>query len=124
SPYMILTFWANKQKAHEIPAVVHVDGSARVQSVERSVNPRYYDMIEDFDRLTGVPMVLNTSFNLKGEPIVCTPKDAVQTFYTSGLDDLVIGDFVVSKSSPFEAINNGCDRVGNRRNSLHDALAT
>jgi carbamoyltransferase len=100
SPYMILTFWANKEKAHEIPAVVHVDGSTRVQSVERSTNPRYYDLIEHFGRLTGVPVVLNTSFNLKGDPIVCTPKDAIQTFYTSGLDDLVIGDFVVSKSAP------------------------
>jgi carbamoyltransferase len=100
SPYMILTFWANKAKAHEIPAVVHVDGSARVQSVERSTNPRYYDLIEEFGRLTGVPIVMNTSFNLKGDPIVCTPKNAIQTFYTSGLDDLVIGDFVVSKSPP------------------------
>ena len=100
SPYMILTFWANKNKAHEIPAVVHVDGSARVQSVERSVNPRYYDLIEHFGQLTGVPVVMNTSFNLKGDPIVCTPKDAIETFYTSGLDDLVIGDFVVSKSPP------------------------
>lgn len=100
SPYMILTFWANKAKAHEIPAVVHVDGSARVQSVERSVNPRYYDLIEQFGQLTGVPVVLNTSFNLKGDPIVCSPKDAIQTFYTSGLDDLVIGDIVVSKSPP------------------------
>jgi carbamoyltransferase len=97
---MILTFWANKARAHEIPAVVHVDGSARVQSVERSTNSRYYELIEEFDRLTGVPIVLNTSFNLKGEPIVCAPKDAVQTFSTSGLDDLVIGDFVVSKSPP------------------------
>jgi len=97
TPYMILTFWANKAKAHEIPAVVHVDGSCRVQSVVRAVNPRYYDLIEHFGRLTGVPVVMNTSFNLKGDPIVCTPKDAVQTFYTSGLDDLVIGDFVVSK---------------------------
>jgi carbamoyltransferase len=100
SPYMILTFWANKDKAHEIPAVVHVDGSARVQSVERSVNPRYYDLIEHFGRLTGVPVVMNTSFNLKGDPIVCTPKDAIETFYTSGLDDLMIGDFLVSKSPP------------------------
>jgi carbamoyltransferase len=100
SPYMILTFWANKSKAHEIPAVVHVDGSARVQSVERAVNPRYYDLIHEFGRLTGVPVVMNTSFNLKGEPIVCTPKDAIQTFYTSGLDDLVIGDYVVHKTPP------------------------
>jgi carbamoyltransferase len=98
SPYMILTFWANRAKAHEIPAVVHVDGSARVQSVERSINPLYYDLIDAFGRLTGVPIVLNTSFNLKGDPIVCTPRDAIQTFYTSGLDDLIIGDFLVSKS--------------------------
>ncbi len=100
TPYMILTFWADKARAHEIPAVVHVDGSCRVQSVERAVNPRYYDLIAHFGRLTGVPVVMNTSFNLKGDPIVCTPKDAVQTFYTSGLDDLVIGDFVVSKHDP------------------------
>jgi carbamoyltransferase len=98
SPYMILTFWANKARANQIPAVVHVDGSARVQSVSRTTNPRYYDLIETFGTLTGVPVVLNTSFNLKGDPIVCTPKDAIQTFYTSGLDDLVIGDFLVSKS--------------------------
>jgi carbamoyltransferase len=105
SPYMILTFWANKARAHEIPAVVHVDGSARVQSVDRSTNPRYYDLIEEFGELTGVPIVLNTSFNLKGDPIVCTPKDAVQTFYTSGLDDLVIGDFLISKSAPSVALS-------------------
>jgi len=98
SPYMILAFWTRKSKAHKIPAVVHVDGSARVQSVARSVNPRYYELIEQFAQLTGVPVVLNTSFNLKGDAIVCTPRDAIQTFYTSGLDDLVIGDFVVSKS--------------------------
>ena len=98
SPYMILSFWANKARAHEIPAVVHVDGSCRVQSVKREVNPLYHQLISDFCALTSVPMLMNTSFNLKGDPIVCTPKDAVQTFYTSGLDDLVIGNFAVSKS--------------------------
>jgi carbamoyltransferase len=100
SPYMILSFWADKAHAHEIPAVVHVDNSCRVQSVELGTNPRYYALIEEFEKLTGVPVVMNTSFNLKGDPIVCSPKDAVQTFYTSGLDDLVIGDFVVSKKQP------------------------
>jgi carbamoyltransferase len=99
SPYMILSYWADKARAHQIPAVVHVDGSCRVQTVERATNPRYYALIEEFGRLTGVPVVMNTSFNLKGDPIVCSPKDAVQTFYTSGLDDLVIGDFLVSKQS-------------------------
>jgi carbamoyltransferase len=98
SPYMILTFWANELGKKEIPAVVHVDGSGRVQSVHRETSPRYYDLISEFENLTGVPAVMNTSFNLKGDPIVCTPKDAVQTFYTSGLDDLVIGDFVVTKN--------------------------
>jgi carbamoyltransferase len=97
SPYMILSYWADKSRADKIPAVVHVDGSCRVQTVERSTNPRYYALIEEFEKLTGVPVVMNTSFNLKGDPIVCAPKDAVQTFFTSGLDDLVIGDFVVSK---------------------------
>jgi carbamoyltransferase len=100
SPYMILSFWADKTRAHEIPAVVHVDGSCRVQSVERETNPRYYALLEEFEKLTDIPVVLNTSFNLKGDPIVCSPKEAVQTFYTSGLDDLVIGDFVVSKHLP------------------------
>jgi len=100
SPYMILSFWADKARAHEIPAVVHVDNSCRVQSVARETNPRYYALLEEFEKLTGVPVLMNTSFNLKGDPIVCSPKDAVQTFYTSGLDDLVIGDFVVSKKQP------------------------
>ena len=99
SPYMILSFWADKARAHEIPAVVHVDNSCRVQSVARETNPRYYALLEEFEKLTGVPVLMNTSFNLKGDPIVCSPKDAVQTFYTSGLDDLVIGDFVVSKKT-------------------------
>jgi carbamoyltransferase len=99
SPYMILSFWANKRRASEIPAVVHVDGSCRVQSVTRAANPLYYALLQRFHALTGLPVVLNTSFNLKGDPIVCSPRDAIQTFYTSGLDDLVIGDFVVSKNS-------------------------
>ncbi len=98
SPYMILSFWADKCRASQIPAVVHIDGSCRVQSVTRDSNPRYYDLLTEFEKLTGVPMVLNTSFNLKADAIVCSPRDAIQTFYTSGLDDLIIGDFLVSKS--------------------------
>ena len=100
SPYMILSFWANKTRASQIPAVVHVDGSCRVQSVKREANARYYDLLTEFEKLADVPVVMNTSFNLKGDPIVCTPKDAIQTFYASGLDDLVIGDFLLSKQSP------------------------
>ena len=78
-------------------AVTHVDGGARVQTVSRRVNPAYYDLIAEFDRLTGVPAVLNTSFNVRGEPIVNSPKDALRCFFTTDLDFLFIGDEVVWK---------------------------
>ena len=80
-----------------IPAVTHFDGTGRLQTVEQSVNPRFHKLIAEFDRLTGVPVVLNTSFNLAGEPIVCTPGDAVSTFQRSGLDALVMGDYLCRK---------------------------
>jgi carbamoyltransferase len=94
---MILTFEVRPEKRSVIPAVTHADQSARVQTVAREVNPRYWRLISEFDRITGVPVVMNTSFNLRGEPIVCTPKDAIRTFYSSGLEFLVIGDFVIPK---------------------------
>lgn len=97
SPYMILSFWATEEERSEIPAVVHVDGSCRVQSVTPGSNPLYYAMLSEFERLTGVGACMNTSFNLKGDAIVESPKDAIQTFYASGLDALVIGRFVVEK---------------------------
>lgn len=79
------------------PAIVHVDGSARPQPVSRQLNPRYYDLISAFERLTGVPILLNTSFNAAGEPIVCAPADAIRTFLATELDILVMGSFVVKK---------------------------
>jgi len=79
------------------PAVTHVDGSARPQTVEKAVNPLYWEMIRQFGERTGVPVVMNTSFNLRGEPIVCTPTDAIRTFFSSGMDALVIGNFIVEK---------------------------
>jgi carbamoyltransferase len=103
SPYMILSFWASDEGKAKIPAVVHVDGSCRVQTVTREANGRYYEMLTEFERLTGVGVCMNTSFNLKGDAIVESPKDAVQTFYTSGLDYLVIGDFVVGKEQDLES---------------------
>ena len=81
----------------KVPAVVHVDGSGRLQSVEREQNARFYDLIKEFEALSGVPIVLNTSFNLNGEPIVCTPSDALRTFFSCGLDALVIGDYLIRK---------------------------
>lgn len=82
----------------QLGAVTHVDGSARVQTVEREANPKFYELIEAFNSLTGVPALLNTSFNLNGEPIVCTPEHAIRTFYSCGLDILVLGPYVIRKS--------------------------
>lgn len=78
-------------------AVTHVDNTARLQTVEREVNPLFYDLIEAFEKLTGVPVLLNTSFNLNGEPIVCTPEHAIRTFFSCGLDVLVLGPYVIRK---------------------------
>jgi carbamoyltransferase len=97
APFMIMTFPVKEEKKGEIPAVVHVDGTTRPQMVRHSVNPRYYDVIKRFGEKTGVPVIMNTSFNLKGEPVVNSPRDAVRTFYSSGLDALAIGDFLIEK---------------------------
>jgi len=97
SPFMVLTAQVKPEKRGVIPSVTHVDGSARPQTVERDVNPLYWRLINEFGQRTGVPVVMNTSFNLRGEPIVCTPTDAVRTFFSSGMDALVIGSFVVEK---------------------------
>jgi carbamoyltransferase len=97
SPFMILTAQVRPEKRSVIPSVTHVDGSARPQTVEREINPLYYRLIEEFGKITGVPVVMNTSFNLRGEAIVHTPTDALRTFFSSGMDALVIGSFLVEK---------------------------
>jgi carbamoyltransferase len=86
-------------KASLIPACVHVDGTARIQTVDRAANPRYYGLIEAFGRLTGVPVLLNTSFNRR-EPIVASPADAVACYLQTGMDVLAIGDFLVDGRRP------------------------
>jgi carbamoyltransferase len=83
----------------DIPAVTHVDYSARVQTVTKEVNGRYYDLIKAFERLTGCGVVVNTSFNVRGEPIVCTPADAYRCFMRTNIDALVLGPFVLEKGS-------------------------
>jgi carbamoyltransferase len=80
-----------------LPAITHVDGSARVQTVDDSSNKRFYALLKAFDELTGCPIVLNTSFNVKGEPIVCTPEDALRCFITTDIDCLVVGDFIIDR---------------------------
>lgn len=96
-PFMERVYQFREEMRDKVPAVVHVDGSGRLQSVEREHNPRFYDLIKEFEALTGVPIVLNTSFNLNGEPIVCTPADAIRTFFSCGLDALIIGDYLIRK---------------------------
>jgi carbamoyltransferase len=97
SPFMILTAQVRPEKRSVIPAVTHVDGSARPQTVEKEINPLCWRLIDEFEKRTGVPVVMNTSFNLRGEAIVHTPTDAIRTFFSSGMDALVIGSFLVEK---------------------------
>jgi carbamoyltransferase len=81
----------------EIPAVTHVDYSARIQTIERSAHPLYYDTINEFYRRTGTAVVINTSFNVRGEPIVCRPEEAHACFMRTNMDYLIIGDFLLDK---------------------------
>jgi len=81
----------------DIPAVTHVDYSARVQTVHREENPAYYDLIHEFQKQTGCPVIINTSFNVRGEPIVCTPQDAYRCFMRTEMDYLVLGNFLLDK---------------------------
>ncbi len=97
SPFMILTAQVRSEKRSIIPSVTHVDGSARPQTVEKEINPLYWRLIDEFGKRTGVPVIMNTSFNLRGEAIVHTPTDAIRTFFSSGMDALVIGSFLVEK---------------------------
>jgi carbamoyltransferase len=92
---MLLVSPVRDEARERIPAVTHADGSARLQTVMRETNPRYYLLIERFGEATGVPVLLNTSFNLRGEPIVNTPAEALSTFQRSGMDALILdGTFV------------------------------
>ena len=97
APFMLRVSQVRPDKADLIPAVTHADGSARLHTVDAETNPRFYRLIEQFRELTGLPMVLNTSFNVKGEPIVCTPQDALRCFFSTGLDHLALGSYLISK---------------------------
>ena len=97
SPFMLLVYDVVPQQAERIPAVRHVDGTARIQTITRDQHPLYYDLLRAFKARTGVPVLVNTSFNTRGEPIVCSPRDAIETFWTSPLDALAIGPFLLRK---------------------------
>jgi carbamoyltransferase len=87
----------------QVPAVTHIDYSARLQTVDAARNPRFHRLIEAFDRLTGCPVLVNTSFNVRGEPIVCTPQDAYRCFLATDMDALILEDFLIVKDADARA---------------------
>jgi carbamoyltransferase len=97
SPYMILVYDVRPEKRPVVPAITHVDGTGRVQTVSQETNPLYWRLIKEFEDLTGVGLVLNTSFNVMGQPIVCRPEEAIDCFLNTGIDRLIIGNFVADK---------------------------
>jgi carbamoyltransferase len=100
-PFMIKVYPIKAKKRSEIPAVTHVDGTGRLQTVRKGDNPLYWKLIKEFEKITGVPVMLNTSFN-ENEPIVCTPGEALDCFIRTKMDVLVMGNYVVKRNDPFE----------------------
>jgi carbamoyltransferase len=99
SPFMTFVYKVRPDKEAKIPAVRHIDGTARIQTINRAQNPAYYDLLKAFKARTDVPVLINTSFNTRGEPIVCTPRDAVESYLTTPLDALAIGSFILEKKA-------------------------
>ena len=99
APFMTFVFRVRDDRVDRIPAVRHVDGTARVQTVNHAQNPALHALLKSFKALSGVPVLVNTSFNTRGEPVVCTPRDALESFCTTPLDALVIGSFILDKAA-------------------------
>ncbi len=99
APYMLVAYDTLPDKREALPSITHVDGTARVQTVTRDTNPPYYDLIAAFGALTGVPVLINTSFNIRGEPIVTSVPDALKCFFTTDMDALVVGPFLLTKGA-------------------------
>ena len=97
NPFMQMVFKIRHEKIKLIPAVAHYDGTGRSQTVSKKVNPRYWKLIDEFRKITGIPVLLNTSFNNNDEPIVCAHKDAIRCFSGTGIDHLIIGNYLLSK---------------------------
>ena len=95
---MMQVYQIKENKRSIIPAVTHVDGSGRLQTVDKKNNSRYYSLINEFKNLTGVPMILNTSFN-ENEPVVCKPEEALETFLRTKMDILVMGDWIIKRNN-------------------------
>ena len=97
SPFMLLVARARPEVKKRIPSALHVDGTSRLQTVTQRQNPALYSLIREFHRATGVPMIINTSFNDKNEPLVCTPDDAFSCFEKTRIDCLAMGSFLIEK---------------------------
>ncbi len=97
SPYMLFVVDVKKDMHDKVPAITHVDGTARFQTVNKLQSPRYWKLIKEFQELTSVPVVVNTSFNVMGEPIVCSPEEALRCFQSTGIDHLVVENFIIEK---------------------------
>ena len=97
APFMIVAFPVKEEKRAMIPSAVHVDGTVRPQTITEHANPRFHELVSEVGKRSGHPVILNTSFNVRGEPIVCSPLDAVRCFYATGLDAMAIGDFLLVK---------------------------
>ncbi len=104
-PYMLHVFKIKRDKIKKIPAAAHVDGSGRLQTIKKHQNKRYYDLIKEFQKLSGVPILLNTSFNVRGEPIVCNPEDALNCMINTGIDYLVFENILVEKNKNLHLIS-------------------
>lgn len=99
SPFMLFVYDIKPDKVDTIPAVRHVDGTARIQTINNEQHPLYYNLLKAFKEKTGVPVLINTSFNTLGKPIVCTPRDAIECFWSQPFDALVIGKFLIDKEA-------------------------
>jgi carbamoyltransferase len=97
SPFMLFVYRVRPDAREKLPATTHIDGTARVQTVDAAVNPRFHRLLMEFEKRRGVPVLLNTSFNVMGEPIVNTPADAIRCFYSTGIDALVLGEHMLRK---------------------------
>ena len=95
--FMLMVYPIRKQWRDKIPAVTHVDGSGRLQTIRKQQNQLYYDLIKEFGKLSKIPILINTSFNIRGEPIVCTPYDAYKCMMGTGIDYLIMGKFLIKR---------------------------
>jgi carbamoyltransferase len=109
-PFMLMVPKVRAEHRALLPAITHEDGTGRVQTLTHELNGRFHDLVKRFGELTGVPVVVNTSFNVRGEPIVCTPTDAYRTFVNTGIDALVIGNFVVKEKPAAVDYSSGMQR--------------